>query len=426
MYLVNWLVEHANSYMFLAMAALRILLSEGSTLSARQTVTVLGRAGYRVDLCDPDSVCLARWSRYVRNVWKCPGMGEDPKGYLAFVLELLHSARYDVFLPVHEQAYLFARFRDQLPNEVACALAPFAAFEQVQSKVAFSRLLTHLGLPQPETSVVTSQDAFLRASFPAYVKTAFGTASGGVWRVDSATTAAPLAAQFSADEVWQEGVVVQHPETGALERAQSLFDQGRLVAWHAYRQERAGPGGGDVVKVSCPRAIIGEHLARMGEALLWHGAFSLDYLWQEEAQRPLYFDANPRLVEPVNALLSGTDLPGLWLRLALGERVDALPPGRSGVRTRMSLMGMMQACAEQPSRRALAAEAARILFRRGAYAATREELTPLLEDPWSIVPLSVVTATLLADPFGIAGLRARAASRHTLSPRAVRFIHKGS
>jgi len=73
------------------MQPLRILLSEGSTLSARQTVTVLGRSGHRVDLCDPDPRCLSSWSRYVGRTLRCPAMGEDPEGYLEFVVQHLQT-----------------------------------------------------------------------------------------------------------------------------------------------------------------------------------------------------------------------------------------------------------------------------------------------------------------------------------------------
>ncbi len=34
---------------------------------------------------------------------------------------------------------------------------------------------------------------------------------------------------------------------------------------------------------------------------------------------PNFFDANPRLVEPMNAWLSGVDLPGALLQVSLGE-----------------------------------------------------------------------------------------------------------
>ncbi len=69
--------------------------------------------------------------------------------------------------------------------------------------------------------------------------------------------------------------------TGWLERAQAIFDQGRLVASHSYSQVVAGPGGGDIVKISVRRPIVRGHLAELGRHLRWHGALSVDYVLKE-------------------------------------------------------------------------------------------------------------------------------------------------
>src|SRR5438094_105620 len=74
--------------------SLRILLSEGSSLSARQTITALGRCGYILDVCDPNALCISRFSRFVRHYYRCPAVGTDPPGYLALVqMGLLDGTR---------------------------------------------------------------------------------------------------------------------------------------------------------------------------------------------------------------------------------------------------------------------------------------------------------------------------------------------
>jgi hypothetical protein len=83
---------------------LRILLTDGSSLSARQTITALGRCGYSLDVCDPNPLCTSRFSRFVRRVYRCPPLGTDPLGYLAFMLAHLCRERYDVLLPVRDYA----------------------------------------------------------------------------------------------------------------------------------------------------------------------------------------------------------------------------------------------------------------------------------------------------------------------------------
>ena len=127
----------------------KILLSEGSSLSAREAITALGLAGHRVELVSSDHLCLGRFSRFVTRVHPAPASGADPDGYLAAVIEAVKASRIDALLPVHEQAYLFAAARNRLPPGLGIALAGFEAFEQVQSKAGLADLLTRLNVRVP-------------------------------------------------------------------------------------------------------------------------------------------------------------------------------------------------------------------------------------------------------------------------------------
>src|SRR5258707_5517842 len=93
---------------------LRVLLSEGNSTSAREAITILGLSGHLVEVCDPSPYCLARFSRFVQKSHRCPGLRDDPAGFLRFVEELLAVGRFDVLLPIHEQGFLFARVRERL------------------------------------------------------------------------------------------------------------------------------------------------------------------------------------------------------------------------------------------------------------------------------------------------------------------------
>src|SRR6478736_5262309 len=138
---------------------LRVLVSEGSSTSAREAITILGLSGHHVEVCDPSPWCLARYSRFVRKFHHCPGLRIDPAGFLAFVEQLLSSGRFDVLLPTHEQGFLFARMRQRLEGRAGFALPSFEAYRTAHSKAGFSRLLDQLDLPQPPTRIVTSAQA---------------------------------------------------------------------------------------------------------------------------------------------------------------------------------------------------------------------------------------------------------------------------
>ena len=220
----------------------KILLSEGSSLSSREAITALGLAGHRVELLSGDPFCLGGFSRFVRRVHRAPASGADPDGYLAAVLETVRTSAIDVLLPVHEQAYLFAAARKQLPAGLGIALADFDAFEQVQSKARLADLLTRLNVPQPKTDIIRSAAEFAAdRPYPFFVKAAFGTASAGVWQVRNERQRDSMLPQLEQHDAFAEGLLVQAAVTGTLERTQAVFDRGRLVASHIYRQWWRGP-----------------------------------------------------------------------------------------------------------------------------------------------------------------------------------------
>jgi len=397
----------------------KILLSEGSSLS-REAITALGLAGHRVELVSSNPMCLGRFSRFVNRVHRAPASGADPDGYLAAVINIVKTDKIDALIPVHEQAYLFAAARQQLPTDLGIALAEFEAFEQVQSKASLAALLTRLNIPQPKTDIVRSTDEFItERPYPFFVKAAFGTASAGVWRVGDARQRDALLLQLEQHNAFADGLLVQAAVIGALERTQAVFDRGRLVASHIYRQVVEGPGGGDVLKISVVSSEVRETVERIGQALKWHGALSFDYI-RDEATKTLHFiDANPRLVEPMNAWLSGVDLPGALLQISLGETPPVQPEGREGVLTRLGLMGLLDAARQRNRRRDILREIGLMASGSGRYRGSREELVPLLIDPWCAIPLAVVVARLLRAPEAAARFSDTTVAAYSLTPSAI-------
>src|SRR3989442_1784531 len=104
---------------------LRVLVCEGNSTSAREVVTILGLSGHLVEVCDPSPWCLARFSRFVQKFHRCPGLRDDPEGFLSFVERLLSARHFDVLLPIHEQGFLFARVQEGVAGTTGRGQAVF-------------------------------------------------------------------------------------------------------------------------------------------------------------------------------------------------------------------------------------------------------------------------------------------------------------
>jgi predicted ATP-grasp superfamily ATP-dependent carboligase len=401
---------------------LRVLVSEGSSTSAREAITILGLSGHTIEVCDPSPWCLSRFSRLVGKFHRCPGLRDDPAGYLAFIEQRLTEAKFDVLLPTHEQGFLFARAKQRIEGRAGLALPSFANYRTVHSKAGFSRLLDRLELPQPPTRIVTSAQQLREAiRFPAVVKTSVGTGSRGIWFIRSVDDLEgalhDLGGGAFADEV-----LVQDLVAGTTEKAQSVFCRGQMIGFHAYRQVMPGVGGGEAIKQSVRRPVVRAHLEKVGQALDWHGALSIDYIMPDDGDAPLLIDCNPRLVEPMNAYRAGVDLVGLLLRISLGEMPAALPEGREGVLTHLAMQALLGCAARGGTRRDIARECLRLSANSGPYAGSTEELTPVRSDWISAVPLAVTAALLLASPKSALKLARGGFGAHLLDLKSIRVI----
>ncbi len=404
---------------------LRVLLSEGSSTSAREALTVLARKGHEVEICDPDAHCLARFSRLSARFHRCPPLRDDPAGYLAFIEDLLSRRGFDVLLPIHEQGFLFARVPERLMARVAIALPSFESYWTALSKIGFGRLLRELALPQPEMRLVTWPELPAAIRYPCVVKAPIGTASRRTMVLR--TPADLMVAQCALDEGSEATaeVLLQDFVAGAVEHAQAVFCRGDLIGFHAYRQLQAGAGGGDAIKESVGRPLVRMHLARMGQRLAWHGALSVDYILHERQETPFYIDCNPRLVEPMSATLSGVDLIGLLLAVSLGERPASVPEGRPGTRTHLGIQSLLGRALASRTRGDVMHEAYSLIARRGLYAGSVEELTPVAADWPSAMPLVMTMVLLFARPSIAAWLQSKGWGSHLLGARAVALIEQG-
>ena len=379
---------------------MRVLLSDGAGLTARQCATLLSRAGHEVEVLSAEPLCLCRFTRHVRRVHRVPACGADPFGWLDVALATAGRRGAELLLPVQEQAAVIALARDRvLGAGLRTAVPEFASLVQVQDKIAAFRTLARLGLPQPAASVAAGRAELEAAGpLPAFVKTPIGTASTGVRRVATVAELRRLAADYERAGVFAGGgVLVQRPVSGPLVMAQSVFARGEMIAFHACERIREGAGGGASHKrgLRLPEAASG--IRRLGAALGWHGALSADLILTDGG--PRFIDVNPRLVEPVNAHRSGVDLAGALVEVA-ALRPAASPVAEAslaGVRTHQLLLAVLGA-ASRGGRRGVVRELRDAAGHRGDYHASGEELTPLRGDATAITPVAVAAATTLAYP----------------------------
>ncbi len=405
---------------------MKILLSEGSSNSARQTLYGLGQ-NYQIDLVDPSPWCQCRFSRFVRRWYRCPSVAKDPLGYMKYVADLLRRQKYDVLFPTHEQVYLFAKFRDLLSQRVGLALPAFDVIRQVQSKVEWMRLLRSLNLPAPVSHAArTEQELQALAQFPCYAKLAHSTASLGVVHVRDKGELHMALAQFKTAGLWSEGteLLLQQPAQGRQAEVSGIFQDGRLVAVACADVMATGIGGGPSFRTSTSHPVVVDHLRRLGTHLNWHGPLVLDYFYDSSTGQPQYIEANPRIGEAFNAQASGINLCEVAVQVALGRHVEELPQGNVGICTHNGFVVLLADAYNGARRPQLVRRLWQSWFHRGPYESCESEMTRPQEDWGSLIPATAVSLRVVACPRSARNLATSTIDNYSLPQAAVNIIDR--
>ncbi|KAG0652130.1 hypothetical protein D0Z07_0775 [Hyphodiscus hymeniophilus] len=340
---------------------MNVLLTDASSLTSRQLATILSRAGHTVHLLSPPGAILTRLTCHVSTRHLVPVFGDDPYKWLEGALSIIDSARqinlaFDVLICTQEQVTVIsAELNRVLDTGIHVAVPSFESLRKVMDKIFACTTLENVGLKQPESIVLSSASNFSIPSslspdiFPAYAKLPIATGSTGVHRV---TSIADLKDIMRGRRLFERGgkLLLQKEVPGPLLMICGIFSHGSLLAWHACVRTREGVNGGGSVKVSCPLPIVEVELAKLGQALKWHGALSADE-WKHEKE-VVFIDINPRIVEPMNGLLAGVDLVDVLMNVSLDKDDPALTEvekpkvGKEGVQTHQLILALLAAAKE--------------------------------------------------------------------------------
>ena len=400
---------------------IRILLSEGSSNSARQTLYGLG-ARHSVDILDPSAWCQCRFSRFVRRRIPCPMIAKDPVGYVQFVANLVRRESYQVLFPTHEQVYAFSKFRDRFSKYVGLAVPDFDAIRRVQSKSEFCALMTELELPIPTTRIARCvEDLHAVGSYPLFIKLVHSTASLGVQRVSSAEEAKAAMRQFEERGLWVKGdpIVLQQPAPGQQAEVTAVFQEGRMVAAACSDVLATGIGGGPALRRTAIHEPVLSQVESLGRHLHWHGPISVEYFYDHQNQQPYYIEANPRIGESFNCLAGGVNLCEATLRISLGEDVPRFPDVRPGVMTHNGFIVMIAAAYNGEGRVQLMQRLWKHWTNRQRH---ESEMTRPMEDWMSLIPATAVISMLLLSPKSAQSLAHGTVENYSLPTQAAVVI----
>lgn len=318
-----------------------VLVLDGHSRAAIETVQSLGRAGLEVDVGSERADALALFSRYA-TLRLCQPSPSSPAEFESWLRAADADRNYELIVPSTEAALLALRDIEETDRVRRKAVLPGnPALDVALDKQRTCRLARQLDVPAPGSVLVSSLDDVDRpGAFPVVLKPVRSKVIvDGQLRALAVAIVTNEAQRREQLQEWLRftPVLQQAYVFGRGMGAEFLFDRGKKV-WHfAHERLHEFPlsGGASSYRrsVEPPPRLLAD-AERLLTALRWHGVAMVEFKLDREGQHWL-LEINPRLWGSLAlAIDAGVDFPLGLLRLARGEANPVQPLYRKHYYTR--------------------------------------------------------------------------------------------
>ncbi len=314
-----------------------VLVLDGHSRAALETLQSLGRAGVAVDMAAESADCLAFHSRYAARKLRQPSQ-ERIADFHAWLRSEDRERNYELIVPATEASLLGLRaLAEDDPLRAKAVLPDNHALDIALDKEKTRALASDMGVRVPPSRLISSPAQIGETKtgetrqFPVVLKPARS-------KVMIEGQLCTLAAAIIQDEAQrQEQLRKWLPLTPVLEQqyvsgrgvgAEFLFDRGRKV-WHFVHErihEYPLSGGASSYRraIEPPPALLRDAEGLL-TALNWHGVAMVEFK-MDAAGRHWLMEINPRLWGSLALSIdAGVDFPRGLLQVARGEQPAAQP-----------------------------------------------------------------------------------------------------
>lgn len=298
-------------------------IGTGSSLAC---VRSLGRRGVPVIAASESANAPAFVSKYCEETVRVPDPQTDLAGYSDALLSLAERPDVRTLVPLREpDVYVLAENRAAFAEHVAAPWPDFGTFEAVRDRCTLFERAAEVGVPAPETDLLSSWDdwdcdtvvksrytVLVRENGTNYPDVRFHPAGAGP---DDAT-----ADEMGHDPIVQE-CVPGDDEYGFF----ALCDDGDPLVTFQHRRLRSYSyaGGASVFREAVDEPALARHGRRLLSALDWHGPAMVEFKRDPRTGEFQLLEVNPRFWGSLQlAVHAGVDFPYRYYQLACGTPVE--------------------------------------------------------------------------------------------------------
>jgi predicted ATP-grasp superfamily ATP-dependent carboligase len=306
----------------------RVLITDAGRGSAIAFTRSLGRRGIDVVAADEQRRSPGFASRYAAARVVYPSPATDPDGAVEALHRAVSDLGVDLVVPISDDIGLpLSRSRERFEGLCALALPDREALAQVTDKGATTELARRVGVPVPQTALVSTvaeaREAAPRLGWPLVLKPV---ASRIVrdeaverYEVSYVNDLASLEARMAPLE-GHTSVLLQEYHAGEGHGVELLCDRGEPLATFQHRRLHEVPitGGASALRESVPvDPTLLDYSVRLLRELRWTGLAMVEF--RVGPAGPVLMEINGRVWGSLPlAVKSGIDFPAKLVQLHLG------------------------------------------------------------------------------------------------------------
>lgn len=314
---------------------MRVLLATGFNICGAETTRSLARSGHEVDLALTLAQGRSRFqplfaSRYARKRIPVPHPRENPAGFQYRILEICKAERYDVILPIGEEALIsLASIEDELLPHVRLAFDRLERLQAIHDKYRLMKRLSAAGFDIPRIYPYSSADDLhtLDITFPVVVKARkHSGAATGTRYAHNLTELISIVQDFNSRPSTNPTVsdftqpLIQEYIPGSIHDAYCVSNHGdgRCIVTTTRKVTYPTTGGISVTAATTNEPLLARYAREILDFLQIHGITDIEVKKDDRDGRFKLLEINPRLGGLVGVVIrAGIPLPTLGCELAV-------------------------------------------------------------------------------------------------------------
>jgi hypothetical protein len=215
------------------MRSVRVLITSSRMPFALGMVRRLAAEGREIYAADDCSLSSGSHSKYLAGHFVYPSPRRDTAAFLVALERIVREHKIDVIVPTFEETFYISTQIERLSRFTNVFASPFSTLARLHDKGAFETLVAKLGLPIPETVMVTSDDDLREATgrlVQYFARAAFSRGAGH----RRGPSHARITVACTAVRGGRDGLQLQHRPRGAGELTPDVSHPAAAQAQHWY------------------------------------------------------------------------------------------------------------------------------------------------------------------------------------------------